>query len=294
MWLGRQHKELFDRICDGSEVCSAEQLRERVCGDCGSGWTALVEAVAAVGRHSAAAMPVVERTFALLQMTRRLHAFVRVSADRLLEAHETLRSQCGMPGSGARHKRLRKEALRCSLWAEAVRATAHCCAELCGGSDSRATAAVMALECEQWRAAEQSASSLRLALFELRNGPLQRQLRQRPELVADCRSLSSFFADDVFLVPGHQVVALLVRLSAFVGEADAYQLTSVTLDTLPELEDYQQVCSGSGVAVTRMWWRGEAADALTLERHLLDEETGELQWPHGAPPGACLWTARGW
>jgi uncharacterized membrane protein YidH (DUF202 family) len=277
MWLSARHQEMLERICAGPAICRAEQLRDRLCGERGNGWDALVDSVRAVKRL-AADVSVMERTFAMLQMARRLRVFVRVAGTRFHEAHETLRSQCAMPGSAENHKRLRKEALRCALTAEAVQATAQCCVELCGAGESRATMAALALECDAWRQAEESASAMRVALYEMRQGgPIDAQLRRRPELVPECRSFSSSFADDVFLVPGHEVAALLVRLGGFVCEAASYEMTSVTLDTLPELEDYQQVCSGSGVSVTRMWWRGETSDVLTLERYLLDEETGEME-----------------
>ena len=270
MWLSLHHKHVFDRLCNGVDMCSVDQLREMVFGTC---WSAVVKAADALQQQSVAASMAMERTFAAMQTTRALRAFVRQSGFRLQEAHAALRSQCALPSARERYKRLRKEALRHALWAEGVRATIACCVELVGGE----SVAALALECTAWLDAEESARQVRLALFELRNGRLVPELRRRPEIVADCRHVSSFFADDVFLVPGHQVATLLVRLSAFVSEADSYEMTSVTLDTLPELEDYQQVCSGSGVAISRLWWKGETAHVLTLERHLLNDETGELE-----------------
>ena len=82
--------------------------------------------------------------------------------------------------------------------------------------------------------------------------------------------------DDSFVLPGSVKTKLLMQLSRFAAPAGAgYWLTSLTLDTLPELADYRQCVSGSGTSMTRIRWR--ESSGCVLERFLLDEESLECE-----------------
>jgi hypothetical protein len=271
LWLNEKHRELVLLLCAGNrDLHVVESWLVYL-----SEFSELRLAVAEFALRKASAEADV-LVFLQLQVVRKSTQFLKSLSDALCDA-------CGeIVRMGLTKKALKKQAHVLMVKTEVVQVTVDCVFQALGGGVVNC-ASFLTREALEWRQLHHARQTLLWAVFVRRKDNSCCVEEERLRLgfdfeILNTRPFKSWIADDTFLVPRCLAASLLKNLAChLIPVKSSYRLTSVTLDTFPELSDYRQVVSGSGTSVTRLWWRGGSPnDGIVLERYLLDEESLEI------------------